>query len=106
MLPLVAILLILATAAAILSPLLRHVAAPLTDGPDLLAELRELYALRDVAYEALRDLDFDFHAGKIGESDHRELTDRYRREALRLVERIEGLEARITRPSGRGPAGS
>ncbi len=63
MLPLAGILLIILTIVYVLSPLARGVGAPLRDGPDLVAQLRELYALRDVAYETLRDLEFDFHAG-------------------------------------------
>jgi len=98
MLILLGIVLSVATVAFVLSPLaLRH-GAPLTDGPDAIAELRELYALRDVAYETIRDIDFDFHAGKISEQDHREMTDRYTREALRMVQRIEALEAGLPRP--------
>ena len=106
MLPLAGILLVLAAIALVASPLIRHAAAPLTDGPDLVAELRELYALKDVTYETLRDLEFDLHAGKISEADYRDLTDRYTREALRVVQRIEDLEARIPRPPGRGRNGA
>lgn len=100
MFPLAGILLILLTIAWVLAPLMRGIAAPLKDGPDRLAELREIYALRDVAYETIRDLEFDFHAGKIGEADYRELNERHRREALQLVGRIEALEARIRSGSG------
>ena len=69
MLVLAAIVLTLAVAAVILSPFVGHVAAPLTDGPDLLARLRDLHALKGVAYETLQDIEFDYHAGKIGERD-------------------------------------
>ncbi len=100
MVVLAGILLGLGTVAFVLAPLVRHVTAPLTDGPDLVAHVRELYALRDVTYETLRDLEFDFHAGKIAERDFRELTDRYRREALGIVQRIEDLEAKLPRASG------
>ena len=106
MLPLAAILLTLATVALVASPFLVRAAAPLTDGPDLVAELRELYALKDVTYETLRDLEFDFHAGKISEADYRDLTERYTREAVRVVQRIEDLEAMIPRPAGRGRNGA
>ena len=95
MLVLACILLALATVALVLSPLLAHRTAPLTDGPDEVAELRELYALKEVVYETLRDLEFDFHAGKIGESDYRDLSDRYTREAISAVQRIDDLEARL-----------
>jgi hypothetical protein len=76
----------------ILAPLLMRQRAPLADGPDRLAELRELEALREVAYETLRDIEFDYHAGKISDADHRELTDRYKAEALQLVRRIDTLK--------------
>ena len=79
--------------AIILSPLVNHVSAPLTDGPDSQAEWMELCALRDVAYEALRDLEFDFHAGKIEPRDYQELTARYKQEAVGLLAQIETLEA-------------
>jgi hypothetical protein len=102
MLILAGILLVGGTLAFVVSPLVSGRAAPLTDGPDLLSELRELYALRDAAYETLRDLEFDLHAGKIGEADYRELSLKYRTEAVGVVTQIDALEARI--PSrGRKP---
>jgi hypothetical protein len=99
------ILLALGAVWIVLSPLVTHAQAPLTDGPDRVAELRELYALRDVAYETLRDLEFDFHAGKISEADYRELADRYRGEAIGLVRRIDALldAAPATEPQRVGP---
>ena len=101
MLVLAGILLSLAFAAFVLSPLIRHVSAPLTDGPDLLARLRELHALKSVVYETLQDVEFDYHAGKISEPDFREMTDRYTNEAVRLVQRIEEIEAQMPRSPGR-----
>jgi len=101
MLVLAGILLALATTAFVLSPLVRHLRAPLTDGPDLLARLRELHALKSVTYETLQDVELDYHAGKISEPDYREMTDRYTREAIRLVQRIEEIEAQFPAPPGR-----
>jgi len=86
----------------VLAPLLTRAAAPLTDGPDRLAELHELETLREVTYETLRDIEFDYHAGKISEADYRELTDRYKAEALQLVRRIDALGA-AARPAERRP---
>ncbi|HYS04502.1 MAG TPA: hypothetical protein VEW47_04845 [Candidatus Dormibacteraeota bacterium] len=106
MLVLAGIVLTLAVAALILSPFVGHVTAPLTDGPDLLAQLRDLHALKSVAYETLQDIEFDYHAGKIGERDYREMTDRYTNEAVRLVQRIEEIEAQVPRPRGRRPGGT
>jgi hypothetical protein len=99
---LVGIVLTLAAAALVLSPLVRHLAAPLTDGSDLLARLRELQALKRVAYETLQDVELDYHAGKISEGDYREMTDRYTGEAVRLVQRIQEIEARMPQAPGRG----
>ena len=102
MLLLAGILLVLGCIAFIAAPLLRGTAAPLTDGPDLAAELRELYSLRDVAYETIRDLEFDFHSGKIDEPDYRELMGRCKLEALDAMRRIEALEEGI--PAARRPS--
>ena len=103
MLPLAGIMIVLAVAAYVLAPLVRHETAPLTDGPDMVAELRELHALKAVAYETIQDVEYDYHAGKISERDYREMTDRYTQEAVRLVQRIEELEARISPPPGGRP---
>jgi len=93
------ILLVLAASAFIVAPLLTGRAAPLVDGPDRLAALRELQTLRDVTYETLRDLEFDHHAGKIADADYEELRARYHAEAVDLVGRIAALET-----DGRGGA--
>jgi hypothetical protein len=103
MVALVGLALTLAAVALVLSPFFRHVAAPLTDGPDLLSRLRELQALKRVTYETLQDVELDYHAGKISETDYREMTDRYTREAVHLVQRIQEIEAQFPHPSGRGP---
>lgn len=100
MLPLVAILLVVATTVYLLAPLAMRLKAPLTDGSDVAAELRELHALKEVTYETLRDVEFDYHAGKISEHDYRDMTDRYTREAADILQRIDTVEARVA-PSGR-----
>ncbi len=95
MLVLAVILLSVVVVGSVLSPLIRRTAAPLTDGSDLIAELRETYSLRDVQYEVIRDIELDFHAGKIGEPDYRELSQRHKQEAMKLVQQIEALESRL-----------
>jgi len=97
------ILLALGVLLYVISPFLTRTAAPLTDGSDHAAELRELYALRDVAYESLRDLEFDYQSEKIGEDDYNELNNRFKREAIDFVTRIESLEAAV--PNGPRPSG-
>jgi hypothetical protein len=106
MLLLAGILMTVAVAALVLSPLVRHIPAPLTDGTDLLARLRELRALKTVAYETLQDIELDYHAGKISERDYREMTDRYTHEAVQLVQRIEEIESRARRTPARTPGGA
>jgi hypothetical protein len=90
---LLAIVTTLAVVAAIAQPLVTGRGAPLTDGPDLAGEIREVEALRDIALETLRDLEFDRHAGKIAESDYKEMADHTRDEAARLMERLDRLQA-------------
>jgi hypothetical protein len=102
MLPLVVILLAVASAAWILAPIVTGRAAPLLDGSDLEMELRELQSLKDVTFETLRDIEYDYHAGKIGESDYRAMHDRFSREAADVLTRIDALQAR---PGGDAAAG-
>lgn len=82
----------LVVAAALVHPLVTGRGAPLDDGPDRATEIREVAALRDIALETLRDLEFDRHAGKISDSDYRELADRTRAEAAALMERLDRLQ--------------
>ena len=93
------IVLVLAALVFVAGPLWTGRAAPLTDGPDRLGVLHDLEALRDVTYETLRDLEFDHHAGKISEADYAELRERYRGEAVTLVDRIAALEAERPAPA-------
>jgi hypothetical protein len=93
MVVLAALVLAFVVTVMVVSPLVTGQAAPLSDGPDRAGAMRELAALRDVAYETLRDLEFDFHAGKIAEADYRELTARYQAEAAGVVERLDRLQA-------------
>jgi hypothetical protein len=78
---------------AVVQPLVTGREAPLTDGPDRATEIREVEALRDIALETLRDLEFDRHAGKIADADYRELSERTRDEAARLMERLDRLRS-------------
>ena len=58
-------------------------------------ELKDLYALRDVAYDTLRDLEFDYSMEKMAEKDYRELKSRYQGEAAEILRQIESLETRM-----------
>jgi hypothetical protein len=103
MLILAAILLVGGTIAYVVAPLVLRAAAPMTDGSDAELELRELESLRDVTYETLRDIQFDYHAGKIGEADYRAMTERYTLEAAGLLRRIDAARARLPGPAGGRP---
>ncbi len=54
--------------------------------------LGDLYLEKQRAYESLRDCDFDFHTGKLSESDYRNLRDRFRREAIAALKKLEVRE--------------
>ena len=59
------------------------------------SELKDLLVLRDVAYDTLRDLEFDFRMGKMAEKDYSELKARYQGEAAEILRQVEDLEARL-----------
>jgi len=58
-------------------------------------ELSDLHALREVAYETLRDLEFDFSMGKMAEKDYHDLKARYQGEAAEILRQIDVLEERL-----------
>ncbi len=55
------------------------------EGSELLARKGELYA-------ALTDLEFDYRMGKLSEGDYRELREKYRLEALALLDQVDKRE--------------
>ncbi|HEV8335316.1 MAG TPA: hypothetical protein VGR67_02730 [Candidatus Polarisedimenticolia bacterium] len=61
----------------------------------LAGELSDLHALREVAYETLRDLEFDFSMGKMAEKDYHDLKVRYQGEAAEILRQIDVLEERL-----------
>jgi hypothetical protein len=67
------------------------------------SELKDLLVLRDVAYDTLRDLEFDFRMGKMAEKDYQELKTRYQGEAAEILRQIEQLEERIEKQARKRP---
>ncbi|MCI0567099.1 MAG: hypothetical protein L0Z52_02760 [Acidobacteria bacterium] len=59
------------------------------------SELKDLLVLRDVAYDTLRDVEFDFRMGKMSEKDYHELKARYQGEAAEILRQVEELEGRL-----------
>ncbi|HKF22286.1 MAG TPA: hypothetical protein VKE93_12000 [Candidatus Angelobacter sp.] len=55
--------------------------------------LAYLYERKDVIYENLRDLNFEFKAGKFTEADYEGMRRGMEAEAARLLAEIEQLEA-------------
>jgi hypothetical protein len=74
----------------VLDPLLRPtVAAQRTQKATESARLRELEREKTLVLKAIREIEHDFQMRKISEADHRELTQRYRTRALRLINQID-----------------
>jgi|SRR5262252_2410282 len=67
------------------------------------SELKDLLVLRDVAYDTLRDLEFDFRMGKMAEKDYLELKSRYQGEAAEILRQVEQLEERLEKQSRQRP---
>ncbi len=55
--------------------------------------LAYLYERKDVVYENLRDLNFEFKAGKFAQSDYDGMRQGMEAEAARLLAEIEKLES-------------
>jgi hypothetical protein len=51
--------------------------------------LRELEREKQLVLKAIREIEHDFQMRKISEADHKELTQRYRTRALRLISQID-----------------
>jgi hypothetical protein len=66
------------------------------------AELSDLWIVRDVTYDTLRDLEFDFRMGKMAEKDYQDLKVRYQAEAAEVLRQIEVLEERLQKEGRHG----
>lgn len=70
--------------------------------------LPHLLIQKEVAYETLKDLDFDFRTGKLSEEDFQELKARYREEALNILEKIDKIskkQPQLAPPKGKKKKG-
>jgi len=54
--------------------------------------LREILSRKESVYETIKELDFDFKTDKLSEKDYKELRERYRRQALSLLEESDAVE--------------
>ena len=87
------LLIISATMAVILWPLFRARPAPDTGQSWERDRLDSLLSRRDSAYDAIRDLDFEYRLGNLSEADYLELRERYRERAAGVLRRLERLDS-------------
>jgi len=48
---------------------------------------------KEIFYQAIKDVDFEFAEGKLTDKDHQELRDYYKEKAIQTVKQIETLQA-------------
>ncbi len=74
------------------------VTRPLRDRPPATVEedtrLADLIAQREAAYQVIRDLDSDFHIGKLSDDDYRPMRVQALAHAAEIVAQLDALEAR------------
>lgn len=59
-------------------------------------ELKKLNALKETVYTVLTDIDFDFKMGKLSKADYDELSDKHKKEAVKILQLIDQVEERIS----------
>ncbi|MGQ9629057.1 MAG: zinc ribbon domain-containing protein [bacterium] len=52
-------------------------------------DVSELVKRKEFSYAAIKELEFDYHTGKLSEEDYRELYNVYKAEALRAIRALE-----------------
>lgn len=50
---------------------------------------------KENVYAAIKDLEFEFRTGKLSPADHAELRERYRAEALEILQELEEVEGEL-----------
>ena len=66
--------------------------------------LDQLLEQRDTVYDNLRDLKFEYRAGKFAEADYEQMKDALETEAAMVLAEIETLTGNQVRPARRDPA--
>lgn len=87
------VLIVLAVLSLIAYPLLRVRGGRKVILDDTEDELGELVKRKESSYTALKELEFDYHTGKLSDEDYRELCDVYKSEALQAIRTIEEGDA-------------
>ena len=57
-------------------------------------EYHNLLYAKDAAFMAIKELDFDYETGKMGEEDYREIKKKYEGEAVAIMKQIDEAEKR------------
>jgi hypothetical protein len=83
---LIALVLSLAALAYVVWPLLKPGPAPVIVEDD---RLTELLGRKDAVMMAIKELEFDYHVGKLSEEDYQLYDQRLRRQAMGLLQQIE-----------------
>jgi tetratricopeptide (TPR) repeat protein len=96
------LLIALAALAFVLWPLLRRGRAPAGLLPVAADRRDELNEEKSALYRAIRELEFDYHAGHLSEDDFGELRSRYEARAARVLKELDALEA--SRPKREEPS--
>lgn len=100
MLVLFLILITIGIALWILTPLFSTSPSSTASGASS-GSVADLYLAKERAYDSIRDLEFDFHSGKLSEKDYQELKEGLKKEALEAIWRLENHDRKGT---GRMPA--
>ena len=77
----------------ILRPLISgSTTAFMVDSDDQSTSLRKLLRKKEVIYENIKDLDFEYKMGKLSDDDYHSLHEDYLQEAYQVVIQIESLQ--------------
>ena len=98
MVTVITVLIVLAALGVVLAPLLRSDGSAPTGQSWERERLEGLLSRRDSAYDALRDLDFEYQIGNLSESDYNELRERYRLRAASVLRRLDRLGPQPEQP--------
>jgi len=60
---------------------------------------RELLEQRDMVYESIRELDFDYRMGKVEEEDYQQTRARYAADAVEILKSLDKTNGRADHPT-------
>ncbi len=52
---------------------------------------RKLFTNKETTYAAIKELDFDYHMGKLSEQDYKELRAKYEKKAIGILKELEAI---------------